>query len=78
MALPLTLAQQESERVPFPVDGAVRIDLNVVRRTPMTGEGAGATTGEPGAEPDAAGEAPAVVDGGEVTVVDGGEGGPGR
>ncbi|HEV8239902.1 MAG TPA: SpoIVB peptidase S55 domain-containing protein [Thermoanaerobaculia bacterium] len=78
VALPLTLAQQQSERVPFPVDGAVRIDLNVVRRTPMTGEGAGATTDEPGAEPAAAGEAPVVVDGGEVTVVDGGEGGSGR
>ena len=78
VALPLTLAQQQSERVPFPVDGAVRIDLNVVRRTPVTGESAGAATDEPGDEPDAAGQAPVVVDGGEVTVVDGGEGGPGR
>jgi hypothetical protein len=39
VALPLTLAQQQSERAPFPVEGAVRIDLNVVRRTPITGNG---------------------------------------
>jgi hypothetical protein len=39
VALPLTLAQEQSERVAFPVDGAVRIDLNVVRKTPMTGNG---------------------------------------
>jgi hypothetical protein len=47
VALPLTLAQQQSERVPFPVEGAVRIDLNVVRRTPITGNGeAGGEAGE--------------------------------
>ncbi|HEV8630251.1 MAG TPA: hypothetical protein VGV61_08035, partial [Thermoanaerobaculia bacterium] len=34
--LPLTLAQEASERAPFPIDGAVRIDLNVVRRIPVT------------------------------------------
>jgi hypothetical protein len=78
VALPLTLAQQQSERAPFPVEGAVRIDLNVVRRTPVTGGENGGAAAEPGAEPDA-GEAPAVVDGGEVTVVvDGGEGGSGQ
>ena len=47
VALPLTLAQQQSERAPFPVEGAVRIDLNVVRRTPITGSGeAGGEAGE--------------------------------
>jgi hypothetical protein len=43
--LPLTLAQEASERAPFPIDGAVRIDLNVVRRTPVT---SGAAAGEKG------------------------------
>lgn len=67
--LPLTLAQQESERVPFPVDGAVRIDLNVVRRTPLTGDGEATEGPEPPSERPTP-SAPGAEDGAEV-VVDG-------
>jgi hypothetical protein len=48
--LPLTVAQEESTTVPFPLDGGVRIDLQVVRRTPVKGGSAaqadGATSGD--------------------------------
>jgi hypothetical protein len=67
VALPLTLAQQETERIPFPVEGAVRIDLNVVRRTPLTGNGEAAE----GAAGDAA---PLAVDSGSDGAADGSEG----
>jgi len=35
--LPLTLAQEVTEKSPFPLDGGVRIDLQVVRKAPVTG-----------------------------------------
>ncbi len=84
VALPLTLAQQESERAPFPVDGAVRIDLNVVRRTPLTGneDGGGGSldAGDAGAA-DGAGagdEAPSTADDDGVGGGEGGTLGSGR
>jgi len=78
VALPLTLAQQQSERIPFPVEGAVRIDLNVVRRTPVTGNGEGASgdTRQPGGE---LAPAPAPADpGADGTADEGVEGEVGR
>jgi hypothetical protein len=67
VALPLTLAQQKTERAPFPVDGAVRIDLNVVRRTPLTGNGEATEEAEPEGEPPAT-VAPGAEGGAEITV----------
>ena len=45
--LRLTLGQEHVEPLPFPVEGAVRIDLKVVRREPVT-SGATEGNGEPG------------------------------
>jgi hypothetical protein len=47
-ALRMTVAQEHVEALPFPIEGAVRIDLQVVRREPVTA-GAGAGEGADGA-----------------------------
>jgi hypothetical protein len=50
--LRVTIAQEHREEMDTPIDGAVRIDLEVRRRDPVTG-GDG-TPGEPAAAPAAA------------------------
>jgi hypothetical protein len=50
--LRMTLAQEHVETLPFPVEGAVRIDLEVVRREPFTAASGG--EGTPEAAPAAA------------------------
>ena len=53
--LRLTLGQEHVEPLPFPVEGAVRIDLKVVRREPVTsGAGEGDAGEDAGAGRDAA------------------------
>jgi len=66
--LPLTLAQEETAKSPFPLDGGVRIDLKVVRKAPVTGADAAA-----GASAPASDVAPA-ADATSVSSDDGGDG----
>src|SRR5699024_9309717 len=56
-ALPLAVAQQQVETMPVPLDGAVRIDLQVERPQPVAGEAAAQS-------PDGSGAAGDGTDGG--------------
>jgi hypothetical protein len=60
--LRLTLAQEHVEVLPFPIEGAVRIDLKVVRRAPMTAANGGEAAPVEGAEPAPEGEAPGTTE----------------
>jgi hypothetical protein len=68
--LRLTLGQEHVEALPFPVEGAVRIDLQVVRREPVT-SGDAATGPADGEVPSEAGDGPA-----PVTATEAAAGGP--
>jgi hypothetical protein len=73
--LRLTLGQEHVEQLPFPVEGAVRIDLQVVRREPVTSGEATPLAGEGATDGAASGAAPSAE---KATTTDAAATPPGR